>query len=195
MLEVFDLVRGPVDLAYCIGGTLCELVSADEVADVVNQMLDLVRPAGCVVIEVPNFDHLRAQLARLRAEVNPAASDVRYGDLEDVQHPAGSPALGSLSADELRLYLPPVTAYREDGSELKLEQQYVWDPALSELALHWQFNGPGESYDGALPLLELPRSVLADALPGSATVAWHGDWDSSAWSAQGAHTIAVIRPG
>jgi len=194
MLEVFDLVRGPLSLAYCIGGTLSELASLGEVRDVVHQMLDLVRPAGCVAIEVPNFDHLRSQAARLRKEVNTAPDDVRYGDLEDAQQREGSPALGSVSDDELRLYLPPVTGYREDGTELRLEQQYVWRREMRELTLRWQFDAPGESSGGELSLLELTRDLLAGALPQDAELKWYGDWDGSGWSAQSAHTIAVLRP-
>jgi SAM-dependent methyltransferase len=194
MLETFDLVRGPIALAYCIGGALCELATPSEVADVIGQMLDLVRPGGCVVLEVPNFDHLRAQAARLEREVNSAPDDVRYGDLEDAEHPAGSPARGSISADELRLYVPPVTGYREDGSELRLEQQYVWDSEMRELTLRWQFDAPEESSAGELSLLELPRDVLAGAVPENADVKWHGDWDGSDWSVSAAHTIAVLRP-
>jgi SAM-dependent methyltransferase len=54
MLEVFDLVRGPLRLAYCIGGTLNELRALDEVRDVVQQLCDLARPGGTVVLDVPN---------------------------------------------------------------------------------------------------------------------------------------------
>jgi SAM-dependent methyltransferase len=193
MLEAFDLVRGPLSLAYCLGGTLCELAAATEVTDVAAQLLDLVRPSGCVVLEVPNFDHLHAQRERLQGEVNTAPDDVRYGDLEDAEHGAGSPALGSISEDETRLYLPPLTGYRAEGTELRLEQQYVW-PAAGGLLLRWQFDAPGESCAGELPLLDLPRAALEAALPQSCGVEWFGDWDGSAWDSASAHTIAVLRP-
>lgn len=194
MLEIFDLVRGPVSLAYCMGGTLCELAGLHEVRDVVAQMLDLVRPAGCVVLEAPNFDHLRSQAKRLLAEVNSAPDDVRYGNLEDMQHAEGSPALGSVSDDELRLYLPPVTGYRAEGTELRLEQQYVWRNDLSELALRWQFDAPGESCGDELPLLELGRATLASALPHAADARWYGGWDGGAWSTDSPHSIVVLKP-
>jgi SAM-dependent methyltransferase len=193
MLEVFDLVRGPLSLAYCIGGTLCELASQNEVRDVVGQMLDLVRPGGCVVVEMPNFDHLGLQAKRLLHEVNSAPDDVRYGDLEDLSHAEGSPALGSVSDDEMRLYLPPVSGYREDGTELRLEQQYVWRSEMRDLVLRWQFDAPGESCGDELPLLELSRASLASALP-QAEVSWYGGWDGCGWSTDSPHAIAVLKP-
>jgi SAM-dependent methyltransferase len=164
MLEVFDLVRGPLSLAYCIGGTLCELAALNEAGDVINQMLDLARPTGCVVVEVPNFDHLRSQ--------------AQAGD----------------DHVELQFSLPPVSGYREDGEELRLEQQYVWRADWSGLTLRWQFDAPGESCGGELQLLELTRTGLELALPKDAQVRWYGDWDGSAWFEQSAHTIGVIRP-
>jgi hypothetical protein len=99
-----------------------------------------------------------------------------------------------VSADELRLYLPPVSGFRDDGSEVRFEQQYVWRGEPRELALRWQFEGPGESYAGELPLLELTRARLAAALPAGGSVEWLGDWDRSAWSEHCPRTIAVIRP-
>ncbi|MDQ3024059.1 MAG: hypothetical protein M3R04_06720, partial [bacterium] len=193
MLEVFDLVRGPLKLGYCIGGSLCELGSVEEVSDVVAQLCDLSQPGGCVVIEGPNFDHLQSQVRRLRAETSQVdPGDVRYGQLEDDQHPQGSPNMGSISDRELRLFLSPVSAYREDGSELHFEQEYIWR-GVDVPVLGWRFTAPEGEVAGELPLLELGRAQLATAVPGGFSVRWFGDWDGSDWDEQSAHTIAVLR--
>jgi SAM-dependent methyltransferase len=194
MLEVFDLVRGPLALVYCIGGALCELGSVDEVRDVVAQQCDLAKPAGCVVIEVPNFDHLRIEAQRVRdAAAQVAPGDVRYGDLDDAPPTHGSPNYGSVSSGELRLYLPAVSAYREDGSELRLEQEYVWPEGGAGPLLTWRFSVPEGDSAGELLLLELTRDVLAAALPPGCEAQWYGDWDGSDWSQTGGTSIAVIR--
>jgi SAM-dependent methyltransferase len=194
MLEVFDLVRGPLALAYCVGGTLCELADVAQVADVLAQLADLCRPGGTLVFQVPNFDHLAAQAERLRAEAAEVApSDVTYGDLVDSEHGEGSPQLGSVSADELRLYLPPVRVSRADGGELRLERQYVFT-ADGQMLEDFSFSAPEGSSSGSLPLLPLPRKVLEQCLPSDAAqVEWLGGWDGTPWSSAAGLTIGVVR--
>jgi SAM-dependent methyltransferase len=194
MLEVFDLVRGPLALACCLGGGLCELGHVDEVRDVIAQLCDLARPAGCVVLEVPNFDHLRLEAQRVCDEAAQVApGDVRFGDLEDTPPTHGSANYGSVSAGELRLYLPAVSGYREDGSELRLEQDYVWPKGGDGPLLAWRFTAPEGESSGELALLELTRDALASSIPTGSDVAWYGDWDGREWSPSGGTSIAVIR--
>jgi len=160
MLEVFDLVRGPVALANCIGGSLGELGSLGEVADVIGQLLDLCGPQGTVVLDVPNFDHLRAQREQVGAE--------------------------------WRCELAPISAYREDGSELRLEQHYAW-LADGTLLLRRRFSAPeGEVFDEQ-PLLELGRDTLAGCIPADVSAEWYGDWHAAAWCRVSGQTIAVLK--
>jgi SAM-dependent methyltransferase len=158
MLEVFDLVRGPLALAYCLGG-LQELGSLSDVADVLSQLQDLTRPAGCIVIRVPNFEHLRSRA-------------------EDID-------------GELVTNLTPISAFREDGSELRLERQDVWNETAH--MYRSSFSAPEGDFSNEVQVLELTQVALADLLPPQMSQQWLGDWDGAPWSTEREHTIVVLR--
>jgi len=63
MLELADLLRGPFDLAYCIGNTLPHLAGDSKVREALAQMWDMTRPAGAVAAQVVNFDRVMAAAA------------------------------------------------------------------------------------------------------------------------------------
>lgn len=63
MLELADLLRGPFDLAYCIGNTLPHLAGDADVREALAQMWDMTRPSGAVAVQVVNFDRVMAAAA------------------------------------------------------------------------------------------------------------------------------------
>ena len=62
MLELTELVRGPLALAFCIGNSLPLLKDDAQVREAINQMWDLTNPVGAVALQVVNFDRALAEL-------------------------------------------------------------------------------------------------------------------------------------
>ncbi|MCC7479654.1 class I SAM-dependent methyltransferase [bacterium] len=213
-LEVFDLLRPPLSLVFCAenldGGALARLASLEEAASVLSQLWDLTRPAGKVLLGLPNFDHLAAEAQRVQAAVPEPGDEPQYVELGGGESRRGSPQLGSITEEEIRLYLPPVSKGSEVGM-LELERQYLWprerrSGAASTLParihLRMQLRLPEGEHEREhvweVPLLCLTRlrlsELLAANLPAEAfaSAQWHGDYDGADWSEGLALTVLSL---
>lgn len=216
LLEGLDCLRGPFALVFCAGHAFPGLASLDEVAQGLSQMLDLAWPGGKALLALPNFNHLAQEaqrvmkLVRLKTGGGMAADEPpHYLELLDSAPQAGSPQLGSVSAGEVRLYLPPLSATRGDGARIELERCYsaapeTWGDSIDGGAVelfHTLRTPEGES-SWSFPLLALTALVLRDCLDRAAgicarphTDAWSGSWDGQPWSAGMAQTIVELVSG
>lgn len=219
-LEVFDLVRPPLKLAFSAGaldgGALARLSSLEDAGSVLAQLWDLTRPGGRVLLVLPNIEHLMAEAARVRAAAQEPGDEPEYVDLAAPEPRRGSPQLGSITVDEIRLYLPPVSVSSEVGM-VELERQYILPlerrgdgsdyagesgPALRErLYLRMQLRVPEGEHEPEtiweLPLLKLDRATVEDLLrehvPAAlATAQWFSGFESEPWSAEQALSVLVL---
>jgi hypothetical protein len=216
-LEVFDLVRGPLNLVYCLGGALAQLGSLEDVTETIAQMWDLAQPGGAVLLQLPCFEHLQAEARRaLRlaqqhreaqvSEADGAFDQPVYVELLDSARHGESPQLASLSNTELRLYLPPLSATRAEGSRIELERGYSAAPSdwtADQLEGGFQIyhlRAPEGETAIELPLLALTRprlercvgEALARTHGQGAAVEWYGGFDKTDWGAQQGHSIVLI---
>jgi SAM-dependent methyltransferase len=193
LLEIFDLVRGPVDLAFSIGGTLSELASLEQVRDVIAQLWDLTHPRGRLVLEVPCIEHLLREARRAQQLL----VDDPGGLATLVEQPpaAGSPQSGTLIDDVLRLDFPRRSATRDDGTRVHLESFVTIAPgeaAPSYFTAQYLHSDQTEAEQAELALLALTRSQLADNLPSGAAVDWLGGYGGEPWGEEHPLTIAVV---
>ncbi len=213
-LEVFDLLRPPLALAFSAenldGGALARLADLNELGSVLSQLWDLTRPAGKVMIGLPNFDHLASEAARVETAVPEPGDEPQYVELAGSEPRRGSPQMGSITSEEIRLYLPPISKSAEVGM-LELERQYIWPrerrggvetAAPERIHLRMQLRLPEGEHEREhvweVPLLCLTRLRLSEALAASlpaeafASAQWHGDYDAAEWSADHALTVVTL---
>jgi hypothetical protein len=143
-----------------------------------------------VVIEVPNFDHLARETRRALAGTADDIGEVRFAELEDAVHGHDSPGLARVEGDTVILQLPPISAFREDGAELRLERSWVCPPEDGRLRQEWAFNAPEGGALGSFSAVDLTRARLEPLLPGPAR--WLGNYDGQEWSDRAPFSIAVL---
>lgn len=163
MLDLFDVVRGPYALAYCIGNSLPHLAGDAPVAETLSQLWDLTRPAGAACVQVVNFDRVLAQMT------------------------ADGAAGGSGG-----FAMPPMALAREDGVPVEFSRGYR-PAGEGRVLFRTQLRIGADAHLGETALLTLTRARLQAALPPGGHAEWYGDWDRRAWSAETPATILMLR--
>ncbi len=183
MVQADKLLRGPFRLAACIGNSLAHLSSEAEVASTIEALWGLTRPDGTVILQLGNFE--RALKGGRRA---PTPGEQRVS--------------GRRPRPGFVYDLPDLTATRPDGTELRLERQYLMrrmgdvsdvSHAPDKLIFRTCLSVGEERREAYTPLLILTWERLRYCLPRAADRAWYGGFDKSEWSEDAPATIVVLR--
>ncbi len=167
MIELATLVRGGYNLVYCIGGGLSHAETEEEAGHVLQQMWELVRPRGKVIVQLVNFDQVLAQAA-------------------DNDGVAERPILTATTADGGLIAFArwfEVPARREDDKPGRMPLKLTFRHAMRI--------GDQVTLSGG-EVLVLTRKRLERLVPKDAQAQWFGDFKHAAWSPASMATIAVL---
>jgi len=154
-----------------------------EVASTIEALWGLTRPDGTVILQLGNFE--RALKGGRRA---PTPGEQRVS--------------GRRPRPGFVYDLPDLTATRPDGTELRLERQYLMrrmgdvsdvSHAPDKLIFRTCLSVGEERREAYTPLLILTWERLRYCLPRAADRAWYGGFDKSEWSEDAPATIVVLR--